>query len=153
MANQLFAPSGKPLAGTLGNPQEMIDEFASIEDGFDILNVSHFLVTFNDLNTAGSRSFIAPFNGEITLVECINDVLNTTTATIVTLEIDGTTVKNGSATLSFTFGATAAAGTEVTGTPGSANTFDDGDRIEVITDGGGAPVMPGSVMVYCTRTA
>ncbi len=149
MANQLYAPTGNPAAGTLGSSQQIRSEFDAVEDGFDILNVSHFLVVFDDFNIAASRSFVAPFNGSITLLEWVIDANNSTTDTIMTVEIEGSLVTMPALTQ-----ATAdTAGNIETSVPSAANTYTDGERIEIITDGGGDSVMPGSVMVYCARTA
>jgi len=149
MANQLYAPTGKPAAGTLGSSAELRAEYVLVEAAFDILNTSHFLLTWDDFNTAGSRSFVAPFNGDITLLEWVIDAANGTTDTIMTAEIETVLVTMPALTQALAD----VAGNIETSVPTATNSFLDGDRIEIISDGAGDTVMPGSVMVYCNRTA
>ena len=149
MANQLYTPSGKPAAGTLGSSAELRAESVLVEAAFDIINVSHFLLTWDDFNTIGSRSFVAPFNGDITLLEWVIDANNATTDTIITVEIATVLVTMPALTQALAD----VAGNIETSVPTALNAFLDGDRIEVISDGAGSSVMPGSIMVYVNRTA
>lgn len=100
----------------------------------------------SDVNTAGSSFGSAPFAGSITRVSAVNYVTNTTTATVLTLEINGSPVTIPT----WQFGATDALGTVVAVAPTAANTVAQDDTIEVITNGGGAPAMPAQFYIEIT---
>jgi len=150
MANAFYKPTGNPAAGAAGSSKDIRDEYSAVEDGFDTLNTFYFLVQFADLNTATSHSFVSPFAGDISRLECIIDGDNGTTNTVITAEIGGVAVTGGTA-LTQALGDTA--GNIETRDPTGAKTVADGSRIAIITDGAGSTDMPGSVMVYITRTA
>jgi len=144
----LYIPSGTPVADSSGSSSLMRDEFNLIQAGFTVLSTEFFLLTWDDFNTAGSRSFVAPFAGTISVIKIINDLANTTTATILTFEIGGTLV---TATAGHTIASDQAVGTVGTYTPTATNIVAENNRVEVISNGGGTPVMPGSVIVHILR--
>ncbi len=127
----------------------MRTEFALIETAMDKLNAIPFPVTFADFNTAASRFVVIPWAGTITTAYVVNSVANTTTKTVITLEIGGSLVTMSALEIAIT----AAAGTVVNQSPSAANVVTAGQAIEVITDGGGSPTMPGEVVLLIARTA
>jgi len=149
MASPLYVPTGAPVQGAKGASLSMRNEFIAIETAIDVLNAIPFPVTFADLNTAASRYVVIPWAGSITTCYVVNSVANTTTKTVITLEIGGTLVTM----TALEVGATDAVGTVNSQSPSALNTFSAGAAIEVITDGGGAPVMPGEVTLLIARTS
>jgi hypothetical protein len=148
MAAPHYTPTGAPVSGAKGQSSVMRSEFTAIETGIQAMNSLPLVVTFDDLNTAKSRFVTAPWDGKIVAAYAVNDVANTTTATVLTLELGGTAVTMPT----WQFGATDAIGTVASSVPTALNTFSAGDAIEVITDGGGTPTMPGSVTLVIERT-
>ncbi len=148
MTTPLYTPSGTPISGAKGASKSMRDEFLLIETAMDKLNSIAIPVTFADFNTAGSRFVVMPWAGSITTCYVVNDIANTTTKTVITLEIGGSLVTMTALEIAIT----AAVGTVVSQNPSAAKTFTAGQAIEVITDGGGTPVMPGEVTLLIARS-
>jgi hypothetical protein len=126
----------------------MRTEFVAIETAIQVMNSIPFVVSFDDLNTAASKYVVIPWAGNIVGAYAVNEVTNTTTATVLTLEIATVLVTMPA----WQFGSTDAAGTVVSSVPTALNAVAAGGAVEVITDGGGAPVMPGSVTLLIRRT-
>lgn len=149
MASPLYVPTGAPVQGSKGASQTMRAEFVAIEAAMDKLNAIPFVVGFADLNTAVSRFVAIPWAGTVVGCYVVNDIANTTTATVITLEIGGVLVIMSALSV----GATDAIGTVNSAVPTANTTFSAGGAVEIITDGGGAPVMPGSVTLLVARSA
>ena len=149
MTAPLYVPSGNPLSGSKGASKIVRDEFTAIETAMDLLNAIPFTVTFDDFNTAGSKFVVMPWAGSITTCYVVNNIANTTTKTVITLEIGGSLVTMTALEIAIT----AAIGTVSSQSPSAANTFTAGQAIEVITDGGGSPVMPGEATLLIARSA
>jgi len=94
---------------------------------------------------------VFPYAGSLTGVDIINTVTNTTTATVIDIDIAGTAVTFGGGDP--TVGATDTAGTKNTATPTADQTFTAGQLVTIGTDGGGAPVMPLDIILTVTRTS
>ena len=89
-----------------------------------------------------------PWDATILAAWATNSVANTSAATVLTLEIGG-----GLVTMPvLQFGATDALGTVISSIPTANNVVSAGGSIEVITDGGGTPVMPVVVTLLLGRT-
>ncbi len=143
-----YTASGNPIADSAGSSSLMRAEFVLVQAGFTTLSTEFFLVVFDDFNTAGSRSFVAPFAGTIEKVDWVIDAGNSGADTDVTLEIQGNLVGFPG---DLTQAAADTAGNVETVNPNSTRTVAVGDRVEVLTDGVGSGVMPGSVMVHILR--
>lgn len=151
MAAPLYTVTGKPVQGARGSSKVLRDEFAAIETAVDLLNAIPLFAFADDLNTADSFWIPTPgWAGTVEALFAVNYDANTTTATVLTAELGGTAV-----TLSGTwqFGATDAAGTQVTVTGTAANAFTAGQPIEIISNGGGAPVMRTMLCALVARTS
>jgi lipoprotein-anchoring transpeptidase ErfK/SrfK len=151
MASPRYTATGAPVQGSKGQSKAIRDEFTAIETAIDALNAIPLLAYAADVNTAGSFWIPTPgWAGTLTNLFAVNYVANTTTATVLTVEIGGSAVTLGGA---WQFASTAAVGTQVTQTATAANTFTAGQPIEIISDGGGAPVMPAMLCALITRTS
>lgn len=148
MTAPLYVPTGSPTQGSKGQSKTMRDEFAAIETAIDKLNSIPFPVTFDDLNISASRYVVMPWAGLILTAYVVNSATNTTTKTVITLEINTSLVTMAELSVADT----AAAGDVASESPSADNTFAAGQAVEVITDGGGAPVMPGEVVLLIVRT-
>lgn len=111
------------------------------------LNQYSINVDFADGNTAQSLWVVAPHAGSIVGLHAVNSVANTTTKTVLTAEIAGTLVT----TPAWEIAITQAAGTVSSSVPTAANVVTAGQAVEIITDGGGTPVMPTSITVVISR--
>ena len=150
MANAFYKPSGDPAQASRGQSKKIRDEFEEVEDGFDILNTEYFLLSFHNLNAnARGRSFISPIAGDISKVDVVSDAANGGSDTVLSLEIGGVAVSSSTMTIAAADGI----GNEETATPSANKTVAVGDRVEVLCDGAGSTVMPGSVIVHIARTA
>ena len=148
MAAPHYAPSGTPASGSKGQSSAMRTEFTAIETAMQVMNSMPFVVTFDDLNTAASRFVAIPWAGNIVGAYVVNDIANTTTKTVLTLEIATVLVTMPALEVAVT----AAIGTVASAVPTALNAVAAGGAVEIITDGGGAPTMPGSVTLLITRT-
>lgn len=149
MAAPFYVPTGVPVQGAKGASLAIRNEYVAVETAMDKLNAIPFPVSFADLNTAASRFVAIPWAGTITACYVVNSVTNTTTATVITLEIGGTLVTMSTLDV----GATDVAGTVNSASPTANNAVAAGGSIEVITDGGGTPPMPGEVTLLIARTS
>lgn len=111
------------------------------------LNQYSINVDFADANAAGSIFVVAPHAGSIVGLHAVNSVANTTTKTVLTAEIVGVLVT----TPAWEVAITQAAGTVSSSVPTAANVVTAGQAIEIITDGGGTPVMPTSITIVISR--
>ena len=151
MTTPLYTVTGAPVQGSKGQSSSMRTEFAAIETAMDKLaNVPLFCYAA-DINTAGSFWIPTPgWAGTIETVYAVNYVANTTTKTVLTIEIGGAAVTLAAA---WEIAITAAVGTQSTATGSSSNAFTAGVPIEIISDGGGAPVMPVMICALIARTS
>jgi len=85
-----------------------------------------------DISTASSAWVVSPWRGKITRVYSIIDTAITGANAVWTLEINGTAVTGVSVTVTQSG---SAAGDMDEGTPTGANTVEEGDKIEFISDG------------------
>lgn len=111
------------------------------------LNQYSINVDFADANTAGSIFVVATHAGSIVNMHAVNSVANTTAATVLTSKIAGVTVTQPAWTIAIT----QAAGTVSSSVPTATNVVTAGQAIEIITDGGGTPVMPTSITIVISR--
>lgn len=148
MASPHYTPSGTPVSGSKGHSSAMRTEFTAIETAMQVMNSIPFVVTFDDLNTAASRFVAIPWAGKVVGAYVVNDVANTTTKTVLTLEIATVLVTMPALEVAIT----AAIGTVASAVPTALNVVAAGGAVEIITDGGGSPVMPGTVTLLIERT-
>lgn len=150
-ANNLYTSSGLPAAGGFGRSSVPRSEFDLIEAGLYKLRRFVLPVQFEDLNTAASRwTHQGAIAGKITRVTVIPFANNSSAATNITVELNGTAITMPTLQV----GAAGVAGTPVSVVPTAANqlsaTISAATAIEVITDGGGSGVMPGVVLLEIT---
>lgn len=100
-----------------------------------------------DANTAGSVFVVAPHAGSIVGLHATNYVANTTTKTILTAKI-ATVLVTAPA---WEIAVTQAAGVASSSVPTATNVVTAGQVIELISDGGGTPVMPVMYTVLISR--
>lgn len=148
MAAPHYVPSGAPISGAKGQSSVMRAEFVAIETAIQVMNALPFVVNFDDFNTAASKFVAIPWAGNIVGAYAVNDVANTTTATVLTLEIATVLVTQPA----WQFGATDAIDSVISSVPTALNAVAAGGSVEIITDGGGSPVMPGTVTLLIERT-
>ncbi len=149
MTTPLYTPTGVPEQGKFGQSRPFRDEFVLVETAMDKLKQIPFVVDFNDLNVPISKFVVMPWAGIIKTCYVVNDIANTTAACVITLEIGSVLVTMAA----LQFGSTDAIGTVINQDPSALNIFVAGDAVEIITDGGGASVMPGSATLLIERTA
>lgn len=143
-----YTPTGSPVQGAKGSSKSMRDEFALIQTAIADLDKVILTLDFVDVNTAGSRFVVTPFAGNIAAIYGVNAIANTTTATVITLEIGGTLVTMPA----LQWGATDAIDTVISSLPTAQRALALGGALEIITDGGGAAVVPASFTVLIDRT-
>jgi hypothetical protein len=152
MAAPHYVPSGAPIQGAKGQSQIIRTEFVAIETAIQVMNSIPFVVSFEDLNTnvpsAKSKFVSIPWAGNIVGAYVVNSVANSTTKTVITLEIATVLVTMPALEVAIT----AAIGTVASAVPTALNSVAAGGAVEVITDGGGAPPMPGTVTLLIART-
>lgn len=148
MGSPHYTPTGTPAAGSKGQSSAMRAEFVAVESGIQVMNSIPVVVNFADFNTAASKYVAVPWACNIVGAYAVNEVANTTTATVLTLEIATVLVTQPT----WEFGSTDAIGTVASSVPTALNSVAAGGSIEIITDGGGAPVMPGAVTLLLERT-
>jgi len=148
MGSPHYTPSGTPVSGAKGQSSAMRTEFDLIETGIQVMNAMPFVVTIDDFNTAGSYFVAIPWAGLIVGAYAVNKVANTSNATLLTLELEGNLVTQDA----WEFGSSDAVDTVVASVPTTLNAVVAGDAIEIITDGGGGSVMPGTVTLLIERT-
>jgi hypothetical protein len=92
-------------------------------------------VQIADVSTASSAWVVPGFRGRIKKLHCVIDTAITVADSAITVEINGTAVSGAVLTIEST-GAAAGDLFSVTVPAGSTNRFDEGDAIEVISNGG-----------------
>lgn len=104
----------------------------------EISNRESFMsLHIEDISTASTEYLVAPFSGTLTKVwSAIGDAITGTDATL-TVKINGSTVSPGTMTITATG---SAAGDVDSVVPTSANTFSEGDTLEVQSDGASSGV-------------
>ena len=148
MGSPHYTPTGTPVAGAKGQSSVMRTEFTAIETGIQAMNSIPFVVTIDDFNTAGSYFVVIPWAGEIVGAYAVNKVANTSTETVLTLELETVLVTQPV----WKFGATDAIDTTIASVPTATNAVVAGNAVEIITDGGGDSVMLGTVTLLVQRT-
>jgi hypothetical protein len=92
-----------------------------------------------DLSTASSAWVVAPFRGKITRAYSVIYAAITVADAVWTMEINGTAVTGVSVTVTQSG---SAAGDMDEGFPTAANTVNEGDRIEFVSDGASTTTCP-----------
>jgi len=97
------------------------------------LNDYFITAKITDISTAGSTFVAVPDGGKI--IKILTSIKNAITSddAALSFEIDGTAVTGGGITIAYDG---SAAGDVDTATPTAANRVEEGDAIEIITDGG-----------------
>jgi hypothetical protein len=103
---------------------------------FNIIRVSTYMA---DSSTAGSAFTVAPCRGKIVKMGSVIHAAVTTADTAITSKVAGTSITGGAWTIAFTG---AAAGDEDTAIPTAANTVNEDDNIEFVSDGAGSGTVP-----------
>lgn len=111
------------------------------------LNQYAVTVDFADANTAGSIFVVAPHAGSIVGLYAVNAVANTTVKTVLLAKIATVTVTAPAWEIAIT----QAAGVASSSIPTAANVVTAGQVIEIVSDGGGTPVMPTSITIAISR--
>jgi hypothetical protein len=103
--------------------------------------LSHRAITayLADVSTAGQIYVVAPSRGRIVRVWSALNGAITGADSILTLKINGTAVTNGTMTVAFT---SSAAGDVDVMIPSALNLVQQGDAIEIETDGGSTGTVP-----------
>lgn len=148
MAAPHYTPTGAPASGSKGQSSAMRAEFAAVEAGMQVMNAIPIVVAIDDFNAADSKYVVIPFAGNIVAAYAVNEAANTTTPTVLTLELATVLVTMPA----WQFGATDALDTVASSVPTALNAVAAGASVEIITNGGGAPVMPGTVTLLIERT-
>lgn len=151
MTAPFYTPTGTPIQGSKGQSSAMRTEFAAIEAAIDLANEIPVTLSWNDVNAgdpAASLFVAAPWACRIKRIYAANDVANTVTPTILTLEIGGTLVTMPA----LQWGATDAIGTVISSIPTANHTVAGGSTIELITNSGGSAVMPAHITLVLERT-
>jgi len=103
---------------------------------FNIIRVFAYTA---DSSTAGSAFAVSPCRGKIIKMGSVTGAAVTTADTAITSKIAGTLVTGGAWTIAFT---SAAAGDVDTAIPSGANSVNEDDNIEFISDGAGSGTVP-----------
>jgi len=148
MAAPHYTPSGVPVTGSKGKSSDLRTEFAAIETGIQAMNSIPIVVAIDDFNTPASKFVAIPWAGNIVGAYAVNEVANTTTLTALSLELETVVVTMPT----WEFGSTDAVDTVISSVPTALNAVAAGNAIEIITNGGGSPVMPGTVTLLIERT-
>lgn len=111
------------------------------------LNEYSFTRYMADANTAGSVFVVAPHAGSIIKMYATNDIANTTVKTVLTAKIATVAVTMPA----FEIAITQAAGVVSSSVPTATNVVTAGQAIELISDGGGTPVMPITYTIVISR--
>lgn len=101
-----------------------------------------------DVSTAGSAYVGVPDGGEvIKIITVLHGAITIANATL-TPKINGTAITGGALTIAFTG---SAAGTVTTSLPTGANTVQEGDALEIATNGGSTGTQPIDVTFVIRR--
>ncbi len=115
-------------------------------------NYPYYTLTceFPDISAPTSIWVTAPFTGNIVAYYTVLHGAITVANTTCTLEIGGVLVTNSSLTIAFSG---SGAGTVDSATPTALNTVNQGQAIEVITDGASSTTAKATVTLVIQRTA
>lgn len=117
------------------------------EDKWTGLDESQFTLTFDlTLASAGQRYAAAPRDGKVVAIYSIIDAALTTGDEDLTAKIGGSAVTGGAITITQSG---SAAGDVDSATPSAANTFSEGDALEVETDGANGTAANCQVVWVC----
>lgn len=103
------------------------------------LNVIRVSTYMADSSTAGSSFAVAPTRGKIIKVGSIIHAAVTTANTNISTKINGNAIAGGAFIIAFSG---AAAGDVDTAIPSGANTVNEDDKIEFVSDGAGSGTVP-----------
>ena len=111
---------------------------------------AYLTLELDDLSTASSTWLPAPFTGRVNKIKTILHGAITTANATVTMEINGSAVTGSSITVTQSG---SAAGDVDTATPSAANTFNENDQLEIITDGASDTATRLTIVLELKRTS
>jgi hypothetical protein len=112
------------------------------------LNDYFLTVKMDDVSTAGSVYVVAPDGGKIIKIQSVIDGTIATDDAAITTEINGTAVTGGAITIAYD---SSAAGDVDSTEPTAANSVEEGDVIEIITDGASTNTVAATFTVIIRR--
>jgi len=112
------------------------------------LNDYFLTVKMDDVSTAGSVYVVAPDGGKIIKIQSVIDGAIATADAGITTEINGVAVTGGAITIA---NASSAAGDVDSAEPTAANSVEEGDVIEIITDGASANTVAATFTIIIRR--
>jgi hypothetical protein len=112
------------------------------------LNDYFLTVKMDDVSTAGSVYVVAPDGGKIIKIQSVIDGTIATDDAAITTEINGTAVTGGAITIAYDG---SAAGDVDSTEPTAANSVEEGDVIEIITDGASTNTVAATFTVIIRR--
>lgn len=118
------------------------------EKNMRTLNDYFLTVKMDDVSTAGSVYVVAPDGGKIIKIQSVIDGTIATDDAAITTEINGTAVTGGAITIGYDG---SAAGDVDSAEPTAANSVEEGDVIEIITDGASTNTVAATFTVIIRR--
>jgi hypothetical protein len=118
------------------------------EKNMRTLNDYFLTVKMDDVSTAGSVYIVAPDGGKIIKIQSVIDGTIATDDAAITTEINGTAVTGGAITIGYD---SSAAGDVDSAEPTAANSVEEGDVIEIITDGASTNTVAATFTVIIRR--
>lgn len=112
------------------------------------LNDYFLTVNLSDVSTAGSAYVVAPDAGKIIKIQSVIDGTIATANAAITTEINGTAVTGGGITIGYDG---SAAGDVDSTEPTAANSVQEGDVIEIITDGASTNTVSATFTIIIRR--
>jgi len=112
------------------------------------LNDYFLTVKMDDVSTAGSVYVVAPDGGKIIKIQSVIDGAIATADAGITTEINGVAVTGGAITIA---NASSAAGDVDSTEPTAANSVEEGDVIEIITNGASANTVAATFTIIIRR--
>ena len=112
------------------------------------LNDYFLSVKLSDVSTAGSAYVVAPDNGKIIKIYSVLGGAIATADAAITTEINGVAVTGGAITIATS---SSAAGDVDSAEPTAANSVQEGDVIEIITNGASTNTVPAEFTVIIRR--
>jgi hypothetical protein len=112
------------------------------------LNDYFLTVKMDDVSTAGSVYVVAPDGGKIIKIQSVIDGTIATADAAITTEINGTAVTGGAITIGYDG---SLAGDVDSAEPTTANSVEEGDVIEIITDGASANTVAATFTIIIRR--
>lgn len=140
-SGKVITPSGTS-AGTSELRNLLESEISSKKD--------FIYATLTDVSTASSVYLVAPFNGTITAIYSVLQGAIATADSTVTTYIAGTAVTSSALTVAYSG---SAAGDIDSATPSALNTFSEGQKITITTDGASTNTVALNLILVCTRTS